>query len=123
MTTALSPAPAIRADGLHKSFGRTHAPDGLDLSVAAGEVHGFLGPNGAGKSTTIRILLGLLRAAADAVRPLRPPGPDGGAPARYRLRPRGGGHRGCRPAVHRVWIQHMTRATASHCAPFHLAVR
>ncbi|MET9697047.1 ABC transporter ATP-binding protein [Streptomyces sp. NPDC006529] len=53
---------AISVAGLHKSFGRTHALDGLDLSVAAGEVHGFLGPNGSGKSTTIRVLLGLLRA-------------------------------------------------------------
>ncbi|GLZ75488.1 ABC transporter ATP-binding protein [Actinorhabdospora filicis] len=47
---------------VHKHFGRTHALDGLDLSVRTGEVHGFLGPNGAGKSTTIRVLLGLLRA-------------------------------------------------------------
>ncbi|MFE5534255.1 ATP-binding cassette domain-containing protein [Streptomyces sp. NPDC056492] len=53
---------AIRVAGLHKAFGRTHALDGLDLSVATGEVHGFLGPNGSGKSTTIRVLLGLLRA-------------------------------------------------------------
>jgi ABC-2 type transport system ATP-binding protein len=53
---------AITVSGLHKWFGRTHALDGLDLTVAAGEVHGFLGPNGAGKSTTIRILLGLMRA-------------------------------------------------------------
>ncbi|MFE9842458.1 ABC transporter ATP-binding protein [Streptomyces goshikiensis] len=53
---------AIRVAGLHKAFGRTHALDGLDLSVATGEVHGFLGPNGAGKSTAIRVLLGLLRA-------------------------------------------------------------
>ncbi len=53
---------AITVSGLHKSFGRTHALDGLDLSVESGEVHGFLGPNGAGKSTTIRVLLGLLRA-------------------------------------------------------------
>ncbi|MEV0263078.1 ABC transporter ATP-binding protein [Streptomyces sp. NPDC050617] len=53
---------AITVSGLHKSFGRTHALDGLDLSVENGEVHGFLGPNGAGKSTTIRVLLGLLRA-------------------------------------------------------------
>ncbi|MFJ3977459.1 ATP-binding cassette domain-containing protein [Streptomyces sp. NPDC090021] len=53
---------AISVVGLHKAFGRTRALDGLDLSVAAGEVHGFLGPNGAGKSTAIRILLGLLRA-------------------------------------------------------------
>jgi ABC-2 type transport system ATP-binding protein len=52
----------IEAAGLEKRFGRVHALDGLDLSVAPGEVHGFLGPNGAGKSTTIRVLLGLARA-------------------------------------------------------------
>jgi len=53
---------AIDVAGLRKNFGQTRALDGLDLTVAAGEVHGFLGPNGAGKTTTIRILLGLLRA-------------------------------------------------------------
>jgi ABC-2 type transport system ATP-binding protein len=58
----------IEVSGLHKWFGRTHALDGLDLTVAAGEVHGFLGPNGAGKSTTIRILLGLMRANSGAAR-------------------------------------------------------
>ena len=56
MTTAIS------ASGLVKTFGRTRALDGLDLSVEEGEVLGFLGPNGAGKSTTIRVLLGLIRA-------------------------------------------------------------
>ncbi|WP_395361357.1 ATP-binding cassette domain-containing protein [Streptomyces sp. YH02] len=58
---------AISIAGLHKSFGRTHALDGLDLAVETGEVHGFLGPNGAGKSTTIRVLLGLLRADSGGV--------------------------------------------------------
>lgn len=53
----------IEAGGLEKRFGRVRALDGLDLSVSAGEVHGFLGPNGAGKSTTIRILLGLARSS------------------------------------------------------------
>ncbi|HEY9425001.1 MAG TPA: ABC transporter ATP-binding protein, partial [Microterricola sp.] len=52
----------IETRGLQKHFGRVVALDGLDLSVAHGEVHGFLGPNGAGKSTTIRVLLGLMRA-------------------------------------------------------------
>ncbi|MFJ5709941.1 ATP-binding cassette domain-containing protein [Streptomyces sp. NPDC093105] len=61
---------AITVAGLHKAFGRTHALDGLDLTVATGEVHGFLGPNGSGKSTTIRVLLGLLRADSGAVRVL-----------------------------------------------------
>ncbi|WP_042374076.1 ABC transporter ATP-binding protein [Streptacidiphilus neutrinimicus] len=58
---------AIDVSGLVKTFGRTRALDGLDLSVAEGEVHGFLGPNGAGKSTTIRVLLGLIRADAGRV--------------------------------------------------------
>src|SRR5947208_2272343 len=53
----------IDVAGLRKNFGRTLALDGLDLAVAAGEVHGFLGPNGAGKSTTIKVLLGLARAS------------------------------------------------------------
>ncbi|MFD3314078.1 ATP-binding cassette domain-containing protein [Streptomyces sp. NPDC058694] len=57
---------AITVSGLHKSFGSTHALDGLDLAVETGEVHGFLGPNGSGKSTTIRVLLGLLRADSGA---------------------------------------------------------
>ncbi|MHB9860165.1 ABC transporter ATP-binding protein [Streptomyces sp. YIM S03343] len=67
MTTANS---AIEVSGLHKSFGRTHALDALDLTVETGEVHGFLGPNGAGKSTAIRVLLGLLRADAGTSRVL-----------------------------------------------------
>lgn len=53
--------PVIETTGLVKDFGRTRALDGLNLSVAPGEVHGFLGPNGAGKSTTLRVLLGLIR--------------------------------------------------------------
>jgi ABC-2 type transport system ATP-binding protein len=55
--------PAIRTDGLVKTYGRARNRGlaGLDLEVAPGEVYGFLGPNGAGKSTTIRILLDLIR--------------------------------------------------------------
>ncbi len=61
-------SPAVEVSGLHKSFGGTHALDGLDLTVETGEVHGFLGPNGSGKSTTIRVLLGLLRADSGTAR-------------------------------------------------------
>jgi ABC-2 type transport system ATP-binding protein len=55
---------AISVSGVVKHFGATRALDRLDLTVRAGEVHGFLGPNGAGKTTTVRILLGLLRKDA-----------------------------------------------------------
>ena len=61
---------AIEIRGLSKSFGKTRALDGLDLTVNAGEVHGFLGPNGAGKSTTLRILLGLIRSDGGTARML-----------------------------------------------------
>jgi len=55
---------AIEVVGLVKHFGQVKAVDGLDLTVATGQVTGFLGPNGAGKTTTIRVLLGLLKADA-----------------------------------------------------------
>ena len=54
-------APAVRACGLTKRFGRAVALDGLDFSVAAGQVVGLLGRNGAGKSTLLRIVSGQLR--------------------------------------------------------------
>jgi ABC-2 type transport system ATP-binding protein len=57
----------ISAQSLVKTFGSTRALDELDLTVSAGEVHGFLGPNGAGKSTTIRVLLGLLHSDSGKV--------------------------------------------------------
>ena len=59
---------AISVSGLVKTFGRTRALDGLDLSVRTGEVHGYLGPNGAGKTTTLRVLLGLIRKDSGEVR-------------------------------------------------------
>ena len=36
------------------------AVDGIDITVAPGEIYGFLGPNGAGKSTTVHVLTTLL---------------------------------------------------------------
>ncbi|RDH77882.1 ABC transporter ATP-binding protein [Mycolicibacterium moriokaense] len=67
-STSEATHPAVEIEGLVKTFGRTKALDGLDLTVAPGDITGFLGPNGAGKSTTIRVLLGLLRANAGSVR-------------------------------------------------------
>ncbi|RAX22821.1 MULTISPECIES: ABC transporter ATP-binding protein [unclassified Actinomyces] len=65
-------APIIDIHDLTKTFGRGHhatrALDGLDLTLAPGEVSGFLGPNGAGKTTTLRILLGMIRADGGRVR-------------------------------------------------------
>jgi ABC-2 type transport system ATP-binding protein len=53
-------SPTIVAEGLRKRFGDKTALDGVDLTVAAGTVHGVLGPNGAGKTTAVRILTTLL---------------------------------------------------------------
>jgi ABC-2 type transport system ATP-binding protein len=53
---------AVRARGISKSFGEVIALDGVDLEVAAGQVHGLVGPNGAGKTTLLGLLLGLVQA-------------------------------------------------------------
>jgi ABC-2 type transport system ATP-binding protein len=53
-------APAIAVRDLRKAYGRTHAVDGLSLTIVRGSIYGFVGPNGAGKTTTIRILATLL---------------------------------------------------------------
>jgi ABC-2 type transport system ATP-binding protein len=52
---------AIATEDLTKHYGEVQALEGLDLTVAKGEIFGFLGPNGAGKSTTIRTMLDLVR--------------------------------------------------------------
>lgn len=54
--------PAIRAEGLVKTFGRrVRAVDGVSLEVQPGTVFGLLGPNGAGKTTVVNMLTTLLR--------------------------------------------------------------
>ena len=52
--------PAVEAHGLTKCFGTNRAVDGIDLTVAEGEIFGVLGPNGAGKTTMLNMLATLL---------------------------------------------------------------
>jgi ABC-2 type transport system ATP-binding protein len=59
---------ALEIDNLRKAYGSVHAVDGVDLSVAEGEIFGILGPNGSGKTTTVECAYGLRRADAGQVR-------------------------------------------------------
>jgi ABC-2 type transport system ATP-binding protein len=59
--------PAVRFDDVSFRYGQVRAVDGLNLSIATGEVVALLGPNGAGKSTSIGLLLGLLRPGGGSV--------------------------------------------------------
>jgi ABC-2 type transport system ATP-binding protein len=59
----------IVIEGLVREFkGGVRAVDGIDLTVAPGEIYGFLGPNGAGKSTTVLVLTTLLPPTAGSAR-------------------------------------------------------
>ena len=58
----------LETKALTKRFGAFTAVEGLDLSVAEGDIFGFLGPNGAGKTTTIRMLLRLIPRTSGEIR-------------------------------------------------------
>jgi len=61
------PPLALEIVGLHKRFDRP-AVNGFDLAVRTGEFYALLGPNGAGKTTILRMVAGLLRPDAGAIR-------------------------------------------------------
>jgi ABC-2 type transport system ATP-binding protein len=64
MTARTTSEPAIRVQGLEKSYKKLRVLRGVDFDVARGSIFALLGSNGAGKSTTVNILSTLL--AADA---------------------------------------------------------
>ena len=64
MTSATTDAPAIRVQGIEKSFKELHVLRGVDFEVQRGSIFALLGSNGAGKTTLIRILSTLLKVDA-----------------------------------------------------------
>src|SRR3954466_5574586 len=46
--------PMLRAEGVHKSFGRLEVLKGVSLEIQPREVMCLLGPSGSGKSTFLR---------------------------------------------------------------------
>ncbi|WGW12646.1 ATP-binding cassette domain-containing protein [Saxibacter everestensis] len=63
MTTTVA-EPAIRVQGIEKSYKELHVLRGVDFEVAPGSIFALLGSNGAGKTTIVRILSTLLRPDA-----------------------------------------------------------
>jgi len=76
---------AIEVRGLRKSYGGIVAVDGVDLTVASGEVFALLGPNGAGKTTTVEILEGYRKRDAGTVSVLATDPATAGAAWRARI--------------------------------------
>ena len=58
----------LAADAVRRVFAGGAGVHGIDLEVAAGQVHALVGLNGAGKTTLLRLLLGMLRPDAGTVR-------------------------------------------------------
>jgi simple sugar transport system ATP-binding protein len=59
--------PRLRLTGISRRFGSVQANDGIDLSIAPGEIHALLGENGSGKSTLSRIICGITRPDAGSI--------------------------------------------------------
>jgi putative spermidine/putrescine transport system ATP-binding protein len=64
---ARASAPAVRLQGIRKTFGTVVAADGIDLDVAAGEFFTMLGPSGSGKTTLLRMIAGFERPDSGTV--------------------------------------------------------
>ena len=56
--------PAIRVEGLEKSYQQVRVLRGVDFDVARGSIFALLGSNGAGKTTVVKILSTLLQPDA-----------------------------------------------------------
>ena len=56
MGTELMGEPMVKAEGVHKRFGRLEVLKGIDLEVDRGQVLCMLGPSGSGKSTFLRCI-------------------------------------------------------------------
>ena len=48
--------PALKLDGLKKSFGKAEIIRGIDLEIGRAERHAIIGPNGGGKSTLFNLI-------------------------------------------------------------------
>ena len=57
----------LELKGVAKHFGGVRAVDGLNLSVAEGEIVGLIGPNGSGKSTTVNVICGVFPVSAGEI--------------------------------------------------------
>jgi ABC-2 type transport system ATP-binding protein len=66
----MSAVNVIEVRNLRKNYGPLAAVDGVDLSIAPGEIFALLGPNGAGKTTTVEILEGFRTRDSGHVRVL-----------------------------------------------------
>ncbi len=60
--------PMVRAEDVHKRFGREEVLKGIDLEVARGEVVCLIGPSGSGKSTFLRCINHLEKIDAGRIR-------------------------------------------------------
>ncbi len=60
--------PLLEVRGLAVDFDGFRALDGIDLTVAEGELRFLIGPNGAGKTTLVDVVTGLTRATEGDVR-------------------------------------------------------
>jgi len=64
----VSASPILTVTGAVHAYGDKTVLQGVDLTLAPGEIYALLGPNGAGKTTLIKTICGRLRPDGGAIR-------------------------------------------------------
>lgn len=58
----------LKTNALSKTYRKTKALDGINLTIHQGDIYGFIGKNGAGKTTLIRVIAGIAEPTSGSFR-------------------------------------------------------
>jgi ABC-2 type transport system ATP-binding protein len=75
----------LKTNALSKTYRKTKALDGINITIHQGDIYGFIGKNGAGKTTLIRVIAGIAEPTSGSFSLFGESKPSGIIKARRRM--------------------------------------
>jgi len=75
----------LKTNALSKTYRKTNALDGINITIHQGDIYGFIGKNGAGKTTLIRVIAGIAEPTSGSFSLFGESKPSGIIKARRRM--------------------------------------